>query len=150
MKHVAKIKHIKKVLMKRRVHEGNLTRRKETSYTSALRGENNRYISSYSRTVKTKQDAMIARFTNSYTEIADKDTPFTLSKNKFPKLDMVYMNKTEWKLKRDSDDKKSKFSSVLSSGHTADKGEAYRSVLSKNYIAAKREAYEKLRTFLNS
>ena len=93
---------------------------------------------------------MIARFTNSYIEIFGKDTPFTPSKNKFPKLDMVYMNKTEWKLKRDSDDKKSKFSSVLSSGHTADKGEAYRSVLSKNYIATKREAYEKLRTFLNS
>lgn len=150
MKHVAKIKHIKKVLMKRRVHEGNLTRRKETSYTSALRGENNRYISSYSRTVKTKQDAVIARFTNSYIEIFDKDTPFTPSKNKFPKLDMVYMNKTEWKLKRDSDDKKTKFSSVLSSGHTADKGDAYRSVLSKNYIATKREAAEKLKTFLNS
>ena len=93
---------------------------------------------------------MIVRFTNAYIEIFDKDTPFTFSKNKFPKLDMVYMNKTEWKLKRDSDDKKLKFSSVLSSGHTVDKGEIYRSVLSKNYIATKREASEKLRTFLNS
>ena len=89
-----KQKILNKVLMKRRIHGGNLTVNKKTNMASPLRRENLRYLNDVTKRNRNRQRAVAIRITNSFVEIRDKNTPFTLSKFPFPKMDVAYQNGT--------------------------------------------------------
>ena len=85
-------KLIKKVLMKRRIHDGNLTVRKGTNMGSPLRRGNLEYLNKVTKTNKNRQRAVAVKITNLFTEIKDKNTPYKPSGHRFPKLDVAYQN----------------------------------------------------------
>ena len=97
----AKKKFIKKVLMKRRLHGQNLTMRKDTCYHSILRGDNMDYLFNVKNSKIDKKDAIVVTFTNTFTEIENKDTNVPNRNYPFPRLDVIYQNKNEWKLKKE-------------------------------------------------
>ena len=101
VKGIAKVKYIKKSLLRRRVHGGNLTSRKETGYRSALRTANMRYALAHRSGFKNKQEAVAVRITNSFTEIKNPSTVPSKAKYPFPKLDVVFQEHMEWKLERE-------------------------------------------------
>ena len=94
--------------MKRRVHGGNLTSKKETSYSSTLRKYNNDYTKGLKDFLKSRADGVVVMFTNSFTEITNPDTKYVPSKEPFPKLDVIYQEKLEWKLTQGRDTRKEK------------------------------------------
>lgn len=85
-------KMLNKVLMKRRIHEGNLTVKKGTNMASPLRRENLKYLNNITKKNINRQCGVAVKITNSFVEI-DSRTPFMLSEYRFPRLDVVYQEK---------------------------------------------------------
>ena len=84
-------KMIDRVLMKRRIHENNLTVNKTTNMASPLRRENLSYMNTVTIPNKNRQRSVVATITNTFTEIKDKNTPWSPREDyTFPKLDVAY------------------------------------------------------------
>lgn len=83
-------KKLSNVLMKRRIHGGNLTVKRNTNMSSPLRRYNINYINYVTKENKSRQRAVAVRITNFFTEIKDPGTPFKFSGHTFPRLDVVY------------------------------------------------------------
>lgn len=154
VKGLAKTKFIKKVLLRRRVYGGNLTSKKETGYRSTLRMANMRYVNLHRSGYKSQQEAVVVKLTNNFTEITSSSTVPHVSKFPFPKMDVIYQEHMEWKLKNEAKEEvKAKLSAVTDNyvynGDNDLRRKAYFSTL-KNYPAVrKKKAADFLRTYLS-
>ena len=63
------VKYVPIILMKRRVHDNNLTVNKKTNYQSYVRKWNQLYLESYSRKIQNINDAVIIKVVGDYKEI---------------------------------------------------------------------------------
>lgn len=150
---IAKIKYIKKPLFKRRAHGGNLTMRKDTGYRSTLRMANMRYAMSHKNGFINKQDAVAVLITNEFTEIKDQSTIPVMSKHPFPKMDVIYQERMEWKLEKEKKAVERPAVSAVVDNYVYDedrdlKKKTYQSMIKSNPLTRKRKASDFLKEYL--
>lgn len=153
VKGIAKVKYIKKTLMRRRVYGGNLTSRKDTGYRSTLRSENMRYASTHKNGFVNKQDAVAVRITNDFTEITSPLTKPAISKYPFPKMDVIYQEKMEWKLDMEKSNREPPPVSAIVENYVYNednglKKKTYRSMIRANPLVRKKKASDFLKDYL--
>lgn len=152
LKRFTKKKVIKKTLMRRRVHGGNLTSKKDTGYRSVLRSANMRYVRAVGRATLSKQDAVVVRFTNNFTVITTPSTKPERAANPYPKLDVIYQENMGWKLDNEAhSETKAKLNIIngIAAERAITKKSTYRATISKLPSLRRKIAEDELRNFLN-